>query len=284
MPDDNLFPNAKDPDVPTGTPPADPPAKPNGDDSGTPLTMEMGAEMVTQAMAPLADQLQKVGETLAQLQQNQPTPPTEPALTAPAEDFLTRFSADPEGAVTDAATAPVKALVPLISSLMNSAVGAFTGMEAAEIDQEFGPGAWKKHFDGPMTAIINNYRTQNAQALADRGTLTKEVNGLKGVLFNELVEFRENSRKTAAETADSDTKKLVDGVLTQIPRTNLTGGIRRTTGGAEEIPEGLEGYLADRARAIGGEAETGKDWMARTDYGNSLTDYLAHQEKSKGDK
>ena len=282
MPDDNLFPTA-DPNTPVGDPPGEP--KPNGaDPEGTPLTMEQGAEMVTQAMAPLADQLQRVGETLAQLQQNQPAAPVEPTMTGPAEDFLTRFSADPEAAVTEAATAPVKAIVPLISSLMNSAVGAFTGMEAAEIDHEFGPGAWKKHFDGPMTTIINNYRSQNAQALADRGTLTKEVNGLKGVLFNELVEFRENSRKTAAEAVETDNKKLVDGVLTQIPRTNLTGGIRRTVGGAEEIPEGLEGYLADRARAIGGEAETGKDWMARTDYGNSYVEYLAHQKKMEGDK
>ena len=273
MPDDNLFPNAKEPDVPAGEP------KPNGEDIGvvgTPLTVEMGAEMVTQAMAPLADQLKEVGDTLARMKQPAAQPVADPP--APLGDFLTRFSEDPEGAVKAAAREPVESIMPLMSNFLNSAVSGWTSLEANKIDTEFGAGAWDKFFNKPMTTILDNYKATNAAALSDNSVITKEVNGLKGVQFNDLVDFQAASRKTAAEAAEGTQKTLVDGVMTQV-RTNMTGGLRRISGSAEEIPEGLENYLAERARLIGKEPEAAKDWLADRDYGNNIGDYRKHQEK-----
>jgi hypothetical protein len=275
MPDDNLFPNAKEPDVPTGD------SKPNGADTGaggTPLTVEMGAEMVTQAMAPLADQLKEVGDTLAQMRQT-PTPTPTPVPEPPQGDFLTRFSEDPEGAVKSEAQKPVEMIMPLMSNFLNSAVSGWMSLEANKIDTEFGAGAWDEFFSKPMDIIIDNYKATNAAALSDNKVITKETNGLKGVQFNELVDFRDASREAASKAADDSQKVLVDGVLQQIPRTNMTGGLRRVSGGAEEIPEGLEGYLAERARSIGAEPEDPKKWLADKDYGNSISDYREHQKK-----
>jgi len=282
MPDDNLFPNQ-----PVNDPPGNPPANGNGADPAAaqaPLTLEAGAELVTQALTPLMERLEEQGQVIRRLAEAPPPAPVEPKeLTGPAVDFLTQFSEDPEGAVAAKAHEPVKQLLPLISNLMASATGAFVSMEAAEIDQEFGPGAWKKHFEKPMTSIIDNYRAQNPAALSDRSTITKEVNGLKGVVFNELVDYREESRKKAAETSANRDKQLTEGVLEQVTqRTNLTGGLRRAEGSGEEVTEAVKGYLADRARAIGTKAEDPKEWLQRTDYGNSLEDYLAHQKKQEG--
>jgi hypothetical protein len=272
MPDDNLFPDK--PDVPAGEP------KANGDGTGvggTPLTVEMGAEMVTQGLAPLAERLEQMGEALTQMKQP-PAAPVAPTPPEPVGDFLTRFSEDPEGAVKAAAREPVESIMPLMSNFLNSAVSGWMSLEANKIDTEFGAGAWDKFFSKPMDTIIDNYKATNAAALSDNKVITKETNGLKGVQFNELVDFRDASRKTAAEVAEGIQKTQMDNVMGQV-RTNMTGGLRRISGGTEEIPEGLEGYLADRARAIGAEPENPKKWLADRDYGNSYEDYQKHQKK-----
>jgi hypothetical protein len=284
MPDDNLFPDK--PDVPAGGPPA----KPNGQDSGeSPVTVELAAEMVaqgvTQGLTPLAERLEEVSQTLTKLQQ--PASPNPPPKADPPGDFLTEFSEDPEAAIDKRAMRPIEQIMPLFSNFLNSAVSGWTSLEANKIDQEFGPGAWDKFFNKPMSTILDNYKTNNAAALSDNSVITKEVNGLKGVQFNELVEFREASQKKAAEETDENRKTLVDGVLEQLPRTNLMGGLRRTPDGTEEVPEGLKEYLEERARVIGTEAPDPKTWLKERDYGNSIEDYQKHQEKlaaAKGGK
>jgi hypothetical protein len=169
----------------------------------------------------------------------------------------------------------------MIGNLMNSGASAFVGLEAQAVDQEFGAGAWAKMFDKPMQTIVDSYRTNNATALADRNTITREVNGLKGQLINELIEFRDGARKLTDEQTDANRKALTESVLEDVTqRTNMTGGIRRQESGAEEITEAVKGYVEERQRAIGGD-ETAKTFMERTDYGNSIEEYTAHQEKLK---
>ena len=47
-------------------------------------------------------------------------------------------------------------------------------------------------------------------------------------------------------------------------------------GATETVTDDMKGYLAERQAAIGGD-ESAKDWAKRTDYGNTLEDFLVHQ-------
>jgi len=244
--------------------------------------MAAAAELITQSLAPMADRLRELGESnavLAQRLQESPPQGAAPPPTQDQEDFLTRFSQDPEKAIKDLAVEPIREAAPLIMGLINSTVQNFVARESDKVDTEFGPGAWDKFFDKPLGTIMDAYRKSNAQALAESGTIRREVDGLKGKLFEDLVLFREESRKKASDTEQSQTKKLVDGVAeTVVQQTNLTGGLRRISGAEEEVTEGLKGYLAEREAAIGTQ-EDPKDFLKRTDYGNTIDDYLAHQKK-----
>jgi hypothetical protein len=271
MPDDNLFPD-------TPETPADPVPAGNGADPdvGDALTMQGAAELISQALQPVMGEVKAQAEAIQNLATGMTNQqPREPQNTEPQRDFLTQFSEDPEGAIGGVVGDQFKTVVPLLSNLMNSATGAFVGIESVEIDKEFGVGAWDKFFEKPMNQILDTYRSQNAAALSDRNTITKEINGLKGQVLNDLVEFRTGSRKTAAEKAEADNKELVDSV-SGVVRTNLTGGLRRNESTGTEVTDEMKGYLAERQRAIGGD-ESADGIAKRTNYGNSLSDYLAQQ-------
>ena len=280
MPNDNLFPDQPAPEVPQGPPPG------NGADhtGGSQLTLEGAAELISQALGPVVGQVKEQGEALNNLANSlannaRQQTSREPQNTEPEDDFLTQFSGNPEGAINARVKAQIAeqmaGMVPLMGGLINSATSAFVGIESTEIDQQFGAGAWAKHFDKPMKQIIESYRTQNPAALSDRNTIIKEVNGLKGQLLNDLVDHRTNSQKTAAEAAEAKDKAFVDTVTGQI-RTNLTGGIRRIETPGSAVTDEMKGYLAERQAAIGG-TETAEEWAKQTNYGNTLADYLAHQ-------
>jgi hypothetical protein len=279
MPDDNLFPEKTGAGTGGETPPGDPPA--NGGDPAageTPVTMAAAAELITQAISPLADRLEELGRTNAQLAQNLQTPQGNQAGGDPSpapEDFLTRFSNDPEGAVRSVVGGEFQSVVPLVSSLINSTVSNFVSKESSDIDREFGAGAWDKFFEKPLGVLVDSYRKSNAPALADHNTIRREVDGLKGRQFDALVAFRDDSRKTATEKKEGGQKELVDEVLKGV-QTNLTGGIRRISTEGEEVTEELKGYLAERSAAIGENIDP-KAWLAQTNYGNTLEDYQAHQ-------
>ena len=278
MPDDNLFPEG----TPEGKT-AEPTPPGNGADPAgeAPITMAAAAELITAAQAPLLEKINELTEATSSAVKAVQTPPLAPPakIDGPPEDFLTRFANDPEGAIREVAGGQMQVAVPLMSGLINSTVATFIGRETTDIDRDFGTGAWAKFFDKPLGVLMDGYRKSNVAALADDSTIRREVDGLKGRMFNELVEFREASRKTTTEAGEADTKKLVDGVTeTVIAQTNLSGGIRRISTGEEEITEGVKGYLAERIAAIGGD-ENAKDFLARTDYGDSIEDYMAHQKK-----
>ena len=285
MPDDNLFPEGTQ--TPEGDAGEATPAGNGSDPAGdAPVTMAAAAEMMSQVITPLTERLEELGRTNAQLagQLRAPAPEGTPTPATETEDFLTRFSSDPEGAVRGLQNEGFQQIVPLASSLINSTVSNFIIRETDQIDREFGQGAFSKFFEKPLGVIMNSYRQSNAVALADHSVISREVDGLKGRQFNELVEFREGSRKSATDTQESQTKDLVKGVTDKVlNQTNLTGGLRRIDGGEEEVTDALKGYLAERQAAIGGN-ETGKEFNTRTNYGNSYEEFQAHQEKLKAAK
>ena len=282
MPADDLFPEGTkpNPDTPVVAP------KPNGGDPtpGEGVTLEQAAELIKQGIAPLGDQIKSLAETTATVVsqlQSQGAPPGDPTPAPPTEDFLTRFAENPEGAIQGLVAGQMQSAVPLMSGLINSTVSNFVGRETLDINREFGSGAWEKFFDKPLSILMDGYRRSNVVALADDSTIRREVDGLKGKMFDELVEYRETSRKTASEKTNTDTKGLVDATTKEVlQQTNLTGGIRRIDSGTEEVTESVKGYLAERIAALGG-SETGKEFLERTDYGSSIEDYLAHQKKTE---
>jgi len=274
-PGDNLFPDHKTETSQTAH-------RGNGTDPSpaSPLTMQGAAELITQSQQPILEQIREQGEALNQIASRlgQTNSTREPAPRGePQEDFLTRFSADPEGAIRDIGADQFKTVVPLLSNLMNSATSAFVGIESTEIDREFGVGAWDKFFAKPMNQILDSYRSQNVAALSDRNTVTREVNGLKGQLLNDLVDFRTASREKQAQEAEGRDKELEERVAGKL-RTNLSGGLRRIGGEEHEVTDDLKNYLAERAAAIGVKVEP-KQWLKETSYGNTLESYLEHQKK-----
>ncbi len=284
MPDDNLFPDKVVDPTPAGDTPSGNGSDPTAD---TPLTMAAAAELITQALSPVASRLEELGATNAQLAQHIQTS-GQPAAAAPTdtaagEDFLTKFSQDPEGAIRALQQDELRQVAPMIGNMLNSGVTAAVASEKSTIDGEFGEGAWDKLFDKPLSVLLDSYKRSNVAALADNSVISREVDGLKGRLFNDLVSYRDESRKKTTDSKESNQKELTDGILQQV-QTNMTGGIRRISGGDLEITEELKGYLQERATAIGEPVEDAKAWNERNDYGNTYEDFQAHQVKLEAQK
>lgn len=281
MVDDPIFSEPATPPSGDATPT---PAAPSngGDPTATPnVTLEQATEMVRQGVEQATQPLLERLEAL-----NQPAPAPPPAATpepTPPGDFLTEFSQSPEQAVDARVDARLKALGPVLQNIVTGGHGAFVDIEAQLVDGQFGEGAWQEHFQKPLTKIWDAYRANNPVALSDRATIQREVNGLKGQLFDQLVEFKQKSAETRAAAANENLKSLTDGVVgAVVERTNLTGGIRRMDPGeptAAEIDR-VKPYLAERISAIGGE-ESPKEFLKRTDYGNTLEDYRKKQAELK---
>lgn len=286
MPDDPIV---AEPAVDEPTPALTPtPAAPtNGGEAPPAATAGVSAEQVAEMIAPLQEQVtqatavnQQIVATLQGMAPRAAEVPADPS----GEDFLTRFSTDPRGAIESVVGDQVKTLAPFFNTVTNSAHSAFVGLEAQAVDEKFGSGAWDAHFAKPIESIWAAYRQSNPTALADRTVIQREINGLKGALLDELVDHREKSRTATTKAEDAEVEKLVEAAS---QRVGLTGGIRRTdTAGEPLVTEGLKGYLAERERAIGEKVDP-KEWLAEHSYeGNSLSHYLAHQKKlaAKKDK
>lgn len=247
------------------------------------------ASIVEQAQAPLLVQMetlvatqQRTDQQVQQLleavsKSHQPEP-----ASAESTDFMTEFTTgDPRSVVAQVVRDEMAAFAPFLSKVAGSASNAFTMLEAQRIDDQFGDGAWEKHFAKPVEQIMEMHRKGNPTALVDSDALRSEVNGLAGALFDELVEFRSHSRTKASESANEDLASLKDGIQTEIiQRVNSSGGLRRVSTGGQEITDDLKGYLEGRGRALGKVIEP-KQWLEERDYGNNLDDYRAHKKKLK---
>jgi hypothetical protein len=234
------------------------------------------AEQNTVQATQIADLTSTVTQLVQGLQSAQapPAPPIPPELQT---DFNSRLIENPEGTINNLIDTKLSGVTPILGNMLGSGSQAIIGLRAQTIDQEFGVGAWAQFFESPMNTIQENRRTTNPASLMDQGLIEGDINGLKGLHLDKLVEFRTKSRETAATAATEGQTTLLNKVLSEIPnRTNLTGGIIKTPDGSEAVTPELEGYLKERSAATG-QAIDPKAWLQKTNYGASLEDYQEHQ-------
>lgn len=267
-----------------------PESKPNGGDPNptpepTPtvgLTPEQFNEGIEQVVGGLRDQVGELSRAVARM--NQPGPSPEPVYQEPEGDFLTRFSQDPEGAIKALVGGEMKGLAPFLNTMIEGGSSAFVDIEAQRINNEFGQGAWEKFYSKPMAEIVGMYQSKNPTALGDRNVIRREVEMLTGRMVGDVVKHQQESKDKVDKDGMEKLSNLQENILKEaVNRTGLVGGIRRTPTGEQEVTEDLKGYLAERETAIGLEQDP-KDFLKQTDYGNTLEDYVAHQEKLGGGK
>ncbi len=247
------------------------------------LTLAQGVSLIQEAMAPMADKITElsnnqanVNQQLADFTQNLGAQMIPRDQGGEPTDFLTELtSGNAEAAIGKVIDAKMGVLTPLLANLMKSGSKAFTDIEATQVDQKFGSGAWEKFFRSPMQHIMDSYAKTNPAALSDSAMISREVNGLKGELLDQLVEHRDDSQQASTQQEHSQLSTLTEGLRAEF-RTNGTGGIRSITPVGEEVTPELKEYLAERDRNIGTKTDP-KEWLEKTDYGNTLEDYQNKQ-------
>ena len=245
------------------------------------LTREELNEGIEKVVGGLQEQVGELSQAIARM--NQPAPAAvEPTPTETETDFLTAFSQNPEGAIDARIAAGLKGIAPVIYTGLESAGAAHVDNEVGRIDKEFGAGAWEKFYQKPMDEIVGMYKAKNPTALGDRNLIRREVDGLTGRMVGKLVEHQQEAKDTVEKEGLEKLSTIQENILKEAAsRTSLTGGIRRIPTAGEEVTEDLKGYLAEREASIGLEQDP-KDFLKTTDYGNTLEDYVAHQEKLGG--
>ncbi len=250
-------------------------------------------QLVNDATAPLIDQMERLTASQQQSNENiatmmrQNQPPADPTIPVDSDLLTELTSGNGEAVIRKLVDEQVRnqlqTLTPVMANIVQSGATAFTNIEAQEIEEKYGSGAWDKFFKTPMEAIMGSYAKTNPALMADSATIRKEVNGLKGQVFDELVEHRDSSIAARSTSKNTELGSMVDGITQEVHRrVNGTGGIRAISGAGTEISEGLRGYLEERQRSIGVK-ETPKDFISRTGFGNSIDDFLDHKKKANGD-
>jgi hypothetical protein len=233
-------------------------------DPGTPnegngLPTAITAEQVQEMIAPLQQNLSRVQEELAvseaarerlagQLQsvQNQPVP----TPAGPKEDFLDAFTDNPEKSVRDLADAStmnaMKQLAPLLEQQNDTIHQTIVASHKAQVDAEYGHGAWDTHFDTVFRGRVAELRESNARALSDPNIMQTEILGIHGLKRDALAALKgENS--TAAEAAEAE---KLQTLINQLGTTGLTGGQAVAPVPTSKEPTDEEKqYLASRAMA-----------------------------------
>ena len=276
MPDDN---------------PLDPPSNdPVG--AAEPAVNDSVGRYVADAMGPLIEQIQGLAanqeqtqRALQQLAESRSEPQQRyQAPAEPEEDFLTELtSGNAEAAIRRRVAAVVQeqmgGLTPMLSNLLHSGSAAFTNIEAENVDRQFGQGAYASLLEKPMGQIMAGIAKSDPSAYADSSTIRREINGLKGQMFDQLVEYREKSRQKEAAGETTKLASLVDGVAEGVlKRTNGTGGLRRIATGEREVTPELKGYIDERIRGTGKPIDA-KKWLEETDFDGNLDSYKAHMAK-----
>lgn len=277
MPDDNPL------DPPSNEPVA----------AAEPAVSDSMGRYVADAMGPLIEQIQGLAANQAQTQQALQQLASSQSNSAHAyqpapeadEDFLTELTTgNGEEALRRRVARVVQeqlgGLTPVLSNLIQSGSAAFTNLEAESVDRQFGEGAYEALISKPMNTIMAGIAKSDPSAYADSATIKREVNGLKGQMFDQLVEFREKSRQTTAANESTKLTSLVDGVAEGVlRRTNGTGGLRRIATGTREVTPELKGYIDERIRGTGRPIDP-KKWLEETDFDGNLDSYKAHVAKS----
>lgn len=253
----------------------------------------MGVAEVTQivgdALQPIIDQMgvqnQQTSaqfEQIASVMQQQTQPaPTDSAVAG--EDFLTELtSGNGEAAVAKIVRQEMSGITGIIGKTMQSASSAFVDLGAQEVDQQFGDGAYEQFFAKSMETIMAHKAKNDPAAYADSAVIRSEIAGLKGHHFDELVKFRDESRKNSSEEENEKLRTMLtsttDAVLNRV---NGSGGLRRINPDEQVVTPELQGYLDDRTRGTG-IVEDPKEWLKKRFDGKTINDYNTHIKKSNG--
>lgn len=258
------------------TPPAEPVAAP--DSAAQIATM---AETVTAQAGQITELTQAVTNLARGMQSSQTPTPVEPDI--PEGDFNSRLIENAEGTIRDLVTEQMKGITPVLSSMLNSGSQAILAQRSLAVDQEFGSGAWKEFFAGPIAQIQEDRGRTNPGMLMDPGLMEGDINGLKGINMTKLFEFQTASRKTATDETTKSNDDLLQEVLSKLPRTNLTRGITSLKDGELVVDDDVKQFVAERAAASGTTINP-EEWVKQHDYGNTIDDFEAHQKKLEAEE
>lgn len=244
----------------------------------TNITLAEAVQMIQESNAPLIEKINTLTTNQQELNQTMTTSNQQMAAATPAPeetDFLTELtSGNAESAIAKVVQKELQGILPVISGMLQNGSSTFVDLEAVGIDERFGSGAWAKFFQTPINQIMANYAKSDPKSMMDRSVIGHEVNGLVGQQFEELLTYRNADQKTKTESETDQTSTLVDTVVSEVVnRTNGIGGIRQieASGNISITPE-VEGYLAERSRAIGKPIDA-KEWVKETDFGHDIDSY-----------
>jgi len=249
--DDNLFAKpAPQPIVPT-----EPEAAPEG--NGTPVAIT--AEQVQEMIAPLQQDLVSVREQLTvseaarerlagQLESTRNAPA--PAPPANPDSFVDAFTEDPEQSVRNVAEAStmqaMRKIAPVLEQQNETIHQTLVNAHKAQVDAEYGSGAWDTHFATVFEGRVAELRSSNARALSDPNIMQNEVLGIHGLKRDALTAVKV-SNTTALETAEAE---KVEQLIAQLNTTGLSGGQAVAPIATSKEPSDEErAYLASRANA-----------------------------------
>jgi len=258
--DDNLFNEPAAEPIVTPDPAADP--------SGNGLPTSITAEQVQAMIEPMQQDMTRLREELSvseaarerlagQLQsvQNQPGPgPAEPKA-----DFIDAFTDNPEQSVKDLADAStmkaMSQLAPLLEQQNDTIHQTIVNAHKAQVDAEYGPGAWDTHFDTVFQGRVAELRASNARALSDPNIMQTEVHGI-GYLKRDALSTMKGETATAVQAAENE---KLQHFMSQLSTAGLTGGQAVSPVATSKEPTDDEkAYLASKATA-GIEGTTIKD-------------------------
>ena len=249
------------------------------------VTPEQMAQVTAQATQPIVEQVTELAaqvSTLAEHVGGLSLPAPAIPGVEPKKDFYAEMQDDAEGAIERRIDGRVKEqMLPIgevLSTINNSAHDAFVGMEANRVETEWGVGAYEKFFTKPLKTIFDQYRSVNASLLSKHDLIRKEFDAISGQVVNELIEFRDESRKVTAEKANKELAGLTEGIAGAVTTiVGMTGGIR-APGAKVEVSEGLKEFLSERKKSTG-VSETPEEFVSRTSYDNTIEGYLENKKK-----
>lgn len=279
-PEDDLFAETTTVETPAGNG-ADKTAE--GAEGDKPLTTKDLAEFAEQFVTPNTAQMNRISETLRS---------TTETLTqmqgamqrlglgseqSEGEFDAASFITDPKPMVESiTASAIAKALkdqvAPVMGQMIEQNHNSVVAEQKADVDRVFGAGTWDKEFAPELDPIFENARKDNPSSLGSKVAISKAVDSIKGMKFDNLVEARKTVDQTREETKEAREAKMIEVVTS-----NLPGGIVRKTG-ASTLPEEAKQYLEAEFKATGQKPDEGS-FLASLKSGSTLTEWRAAQPK-----
>jgi len=274
-PDDDLFPADDTPAEGEPAATAKPAASLTHDDVAG-YTQQLETMGQTQAelqqnQAVIAQALQGVNQTLARLGLN-----PDGTNDGSGEFDAAAFLSDPEASVREVAARVADERLreqagPLLGQLVEQTHQAVMAQEKASISGEFGAEAWDKVFAPAMDPILQRTRQSAPSQLGNTEAIRRAINSIKGEQFAALSDMR----KTAKENADSQAEEAQRRTL-ELVKSNLTHPIQRTSNVQSVTPE-MKAHLDAEERQTGVRPDE-KAILRSLSTGPTLSDYL----KAKG--